>query len=142
MLLVKWSDRYDWVALGLFIAITAVTGLATKDWTFAICLGGVGNAAAYLLRRRADLPDHSLFGRLRAHPGKRVPSPPRRRVPPKERWAIIGLAALLWVGTLLVGPSGLFSVVAFGLIGGGFLVAIQLRSRDERPTAGSAPQDL
>lgn len=129
-----WFDRYDPAALGTALVIGVAVYIAAEDWTLSIVVGAsLGNIVAYCLRRRAGIPDSSLLGRLRARPGEGAEGR-WHDVPRKERWAIIGVTCLLWLGTLLALPTGLISGVTFGVIAFGFLIAMEVRRRVERPT--------
>jgi hypothetical protein len=60
-------DGYDWAAIVAVVALTLIGALATGAWTISFVLGAViGNVFAYILRRRAGVPDRSLLGWMRA----------------------------------------------------------------------------
>ena len=61
-----WMDRYDWVAIPVFVVLFVVGWIATGQWLAFLAIGAAaGNLSAYLLRRRAGVPDRSPYGRLR-----------------------------------------------------------------------------
>jgi hypothetical protein len=58
-------DRYDLATVVAVVAITLPGVLATGSWPIPLLIGVVvGNNAAYMLRRRAGVPDRSLLGRI------------------------------------------------------------------------------
>jgi hypothetical protein len=59
-------DHYDWAAVVAVVILTLIGALATGSWPISFMLGAaIGNGCAYLLRRRAGVPDRSLAGRTR-----------------------------------------------------------------------------
>ena len=57
------ADALMLLVLGVF---GLVGGLLTGDWLSFIAIGaGCGSILGYVVRRRAGLPDRSLYGRLR-----------------------------------------------------------------------------
>jgi hypothetical protein len=69
----RWplADRYDGVAIGVLIAVILVGAVMTGRWlAFPAIRAAVGNLSAYILRRRAGIPDRSLYGRIRGRRGR------------------------------------------------------------------------
>ena len=59
--------RYDWVGVAIFLVIWLGGWAATGSWHAFLILGtAVGNLAAWVLRRRAGIPDRSLIGLWRS----------------------------------------------------------------------------
>jgi hypothetical protein len=65
----RWGDRCDAVIFLVALLAMALGVLATGwTWWFAfLAVGlGIGGLLAFVLRRRAGIPDRSLLGRLAA----------------------------------------------------------------------------
>jgi hypothetical protein len=60
-------DHYDWAAVVGVVAMTLLGVLVTGAWVLSFAFGAlVGNLSAYMLRRRASVPDRSLLSWMRA----------------------------------------------------------------------------
>jgi hypothetical protein len=67
MAAMRLFDHYDWAAVVGVVVMTLLGALATGAWVLSFAFGAlVGNVSAYMLRRRASVPDHSLLGWMRA----------------------------------------------------------------------------
>jgi len=65
----RLADHYDWVAIGLFVVVAVLGYLVTGQWLAFIVVGAfVANLAAFLLRRRAGMPDRSLYWTMAGAP--------------------------------------------------------------------------
>jgi hypothetical protein len=62
----KWGDRYDLIGLGVAVALAAALLLAYVPLALTIVLGCAAlNLTAYALRRRAGIPQVTLWQRMR-----------------------------------------------------------------------------
>jgi hypothetical protein len=60
------ADHYDLVMGAIVVIATLLGGLVAGGWGFGFVFGcALGNMSAWILRRRAGIPDRSLVGSAR-----------------------------------------------------------------------------